>query len=167
MGMKRTGLAVGGLLALAAPAAADEYRVRAKVGQCEYTSNVAKNENRTKCAAEAYFVNTTTSELFLCRAEVEGDQYVAPSVGELAPDTITCTRLGLPYTKSGSFDVAHADDTTRLERTFNRLTGFYSWKNGFWSFSQTTPEIKFCTHRLSEAAPDYRIRCSRNVDWKK
>lgn len=164
--MRRAGIIVLGLVA-ALPARADEYRVRAKVGQCEYTSNPIKNEHRTRCAAEAYFVNTTTSEMFLCRAEVEGDQYVAPSVGETAPDLITCTRLGLPFTKPGSFDIAHADDTTRIERTFNRMTGFYSWKNGFWSFSQTTPEIRFCTHRLAEAAPDYRIRCSRNVDWKK
>lgn len=153
---------------IVAPAhASDQMRLHAKVGQCEYVSQPGKDAHRTKCAAEAYLVNMTSSELYLCRAEVEGDQYVAPSVGETAPDTIVCTRLGQPFVRSGSFDIAHADDTTRLERTVNRLQGFYSWKNGFWSYSQTNLDVKFCTHRLAESAPDYRIRCSRQVEWKR
>ncbi len=155
------------LLAGVATAVADEFRLHARVGQCDYTFAPAKNERHTKCSAEAYIVNAQTSEIYSCRADVEGDQFVAPSVIESAPETIVCTRIGQPFARSGSFDIAHADDTAKSDRTQNRLQGVFSWKNALWIYSRSSLEVKFCTNRMSEAAPDFRMSCSKKVEWRK
>lgn len=72
--------------------------------------------------------NGQTSEVF------EGDQYIAPSVNETAPDSVTCTRIRQPYTARGSYDVALVDDTARADKTLNKLHGTYAWKNVFGCF---------------------------------
>lgn len=151
----------------AGPAFSDEFRLYPRVGQCEYSSKPQSNERRTKCTAEAYVVNATTSEVFFCRGETEGDQYVAPSVAESAPEEIVCQSLGRVFPRNGAFDFAHVDDLAKVERTFNRMEGWFTWKNGFWVHSRTAPELKFCARRLAEAGPDYRMRCSKNAEWRK
>ncbi len=163
-----TGIIFAGLAATGSCSAlADEFRLHSRVGQCEYSFNPMKDTRFTKCAAEAYVINSSTSEIYSCRAEIEGDQFLAPSVAENAPETIVCTRLGQPFPRAGDFDMAHTDDTAKADRTLNRIQGTFTWKNAFWIFSRTSLDLKFCANRLSDAGPDYRIKCSRNVDWRK
>jgi hypothetical protein len=81
--------------------AAEDIRLKPHVGQCDYTFNPVKDVHNTACSAEALVVNAQTSEIFFCRGSVEGDQFVAPSVPETAPESITCTRIGQPYRQGG------------------------------------------------------------------
>jgi hypothetical protein len=112
-------------------------------------------------------MNGQTSELFFCRGGVEGDQFVAPSIPETAPDSITCTRIGQPYTGRGSYDAALANDTAKADKTLNRLHGTYSWKNAFWVHSRETLDVKLYARCTSGASPDYRVACSKKVEWIK
>ena len=88
---------------------ADKFLLRSSVGQCE-CNYVTKDIRQTKCSAKALLVNSPTSGLFSCQAVVEGDQYVAPSVAETAPDVIDCTFVGQQFPAKGSY---LADDTAR------------------------------------------------------
>ena len=146
---------------------AEDIRLKPHVGQCDYTFNPIKDSHNTSCSAEALLVNAQTSELFFCRGSVEGDQFVAPSVPETAPDSITCTRIGQPYTARGAYDAALADDTAKADKTLNKLHGTYTWKNAFWVFSRETLDVKLCARRTSPASPDYRVVCSRKIEWIK
>jgi hypothetical protein len=150
-----------------ATTAGAEYLLRTRVGQCEYTYVPQRDERYTKCTADAYLTNTASSEMFFCQVDVQGDQYLAPSVVETAPETVLCTRIGQPFAASGSYDIVLTDDAAKADRTQNRMRGSFSWNNAFWVFSRTAPDVKFCTRRLSGAAPDFRIRCSKRVDWQK
>ncbi len=146
---------------------AEDIRLKPHVGQCDYTFNPIKDIHNTSCSAEALLVNAQTSELFFCRGSVEGDQFVAPSITETAPDSITCTRIGQPYTARGSYDAALVDDTAKADKTLNRLHGTYTWKNAFWVFSRETLDVKLCARRMSAAGPDYRVACSKKIEWIK
>jgi hypothetical protein len=159
----------GMLIVVAFPTAitAAEYRLHSRVGQCEYSFIPVKEQQWTKCAAEAYIIDVASSEIYRCSAEVEGDQYVAPSVAESAPEKIICTLLGKPFPQSGSYDMAITDDQAKAERTFSRRQGFFSWKNGFWVHSRDSLKVKFCAARLSAGGPDFRTYCSKDVEWRK
>ncbi len=147
---------------------AEDIRLKPHIGQCDYTFNPIKDFHSTSCSAEALLVNTQTSELFFCLGRVEGDQYVAPSVTETAPDSITCTRIGQPYAGRGSYDVALVDDTAKADKTLNKLHGTYTWKNAFWVFSRETLDVKLCARLTSAAGPNYRVVCSKKkVEWVK
>jgi hypothetical protein len=98
---------------------------------------------------------------------VQGDQYVAPSIPETVPDTIKCARLGQPFPRSGSYDLRLTDDTAKADRSLNRMQGTFSWKNAFWMFSRNTLDVKFCAGRAIEAAPDVRMKCSRQIEWQR
>jgi hypothetical protein len=149
------------------PAAADEFALRANVGRCDYVQAPQRDQRLTECTAEAYLTNQTTSEVYFCRAEVRGDQYVAPSVPETAPASIQCTWIGQPFADKGSYDFKLTDDSAKPDRTLNRMRGTFSWTNGFWAFSRNSRDIRFCTRRLADAGPDYRIRCSKTVEWRR
>ncbi len=95
---------------------AEDIRLKPHVRQCEYTFDPIKDSHNTSCSAEALLVNGQASELFLCRGSVEGDEFVAPSIPETAPDSIICARIGQPYVGRGSYDAALADDTARRTR---------------------------------------------------
>jgi hypothetical protein len=95
---------------------AEDIRLKLHIGQYDYTFNPIKNSHNTSCSAEALLFNAQTSELFFCLGKVEGDQYVAPSVNETVPDSITCTRIGQPYIGRGPYDVALVDDTAKTRR---------------------------------------------------
>jgi hypothetical protein len=146
---------------------AEDIRLKPHIGQCDYTFNPVKDVHNTSCSAEALLFNAQTSELFFCVGKVEGDQYVAPSVNETAPDSITCTRMGQPYTSRGSYDVALADDTAKADKTLNKLRGTYTWKNAFWLSSRETLDVKLCARLVAAPSPDHRIVCSKKVDWIK
>jgi hypothetical protein len=82
---------------------ADEFLLRSSVGQCEYNYATVKDIRQTKCSAKALLINSQAAELFSCKAVVEGDQYVARSVAETAPDAIDCTLIGQPFSAKGSY----------------------------------------------------------------
>lgn len=147
--------------------AAEQFTLRTQVGQCQYTFEPRSGERHTICTAESYLINNSSSEVFLCRVQVNGDQYVAPSVPETAPDTIVCTRIGQPFTRSGTYDLMPTDDTAKDDKTLNRMRGTFSWTTGFWIYSRNSLELKFCARRLAETGPDYRIVCSKRVEWRK
>jgi hypothetical protein len=161
-----TGAALLAILACGS-AAADEFALHAQVGRCDYVHFPQRDERHTECTAEAYLTNKTTSDIYFCKAEVRGDQYVAPSVQETAPTTIQCTWVGQPFGQKGVYDFAMTDDTAKPDRTLNRVRGTFSWANGFWIFSQNARNVKFCTRRLAGAGPDFRISCSKDVEWRR
>jgi hypothetical protein len=143
---------------------ADEFLLRSSVGQCEYNYNTVKDIRQTKCSAKALLINSQTSELFSCKAAVEGDQYVAPSVVETAPDAIDCTLIGQPFSAKGSYAIELADDTAKADKTLNRIRGSFTWNNAFWVFSRQNAELKFCTAMLARAG-NRLISCSRKINW--
>jgi hypothetical protein len=144
---------------------ADEYLLRLSVGQCEYNLITAKDLRQTKCSAKALLINSQTSELFSCSAVVEGDQYVAPSVAETAPDTINCTLIGQPYSAKGNYAIELADDTAKADKTLNRIHGSFSWFNAFWVYSRQSTDLKFCTSLLTQVGTNHQINCSKKINW--
>jgi hypothetical protein len=144
---------------------ADEYLLRSSVGQCEYNYITAKDIRQTKCSAKALLINSQTSELFSCNAVVEGDQYVAPSVAETAPDAIDCTLIGQPYSAKGNYAIELADDTAKADKTLNRIHGSFSWYNAFWVYSRQNSDLKFCAALLAKAGTNHQINCSRKINW--
>jgi hypothetical protein len=123
-----------------------------------------KDIRKTKCEAKALLVNSQTSELFSCKAAVEGDQYVTPSVAETAPDAINCTLIGQPFSAKGSYAIELADDTAKADKTLNRIHGSFTWHNAFWIYSRQSAELKFCTTLLASAG-DRLINCSTKINW--
>ena len=168
--MKYLTAGLSGYIALVAsgyPSNADEYLLRSSVGQCEYNYITVKDIRRTKCTAKALLINSQTSELFSCSATVEGDQYVAPSVAETAPDAIDCILIGQPYSNKGSYAIELADDTAKADKTLNRIHGSYSWYNAFWVYSRQTADLKFCTALLNRAGDNHQTNCSRKINWQR
>jgi hypothetical protein len=143
---------------------ADEFLLRSSVGQFEYDYVTIKDIRKTKCSAKALVINSQTSEVFSCKAAVEGDQYVAPSVAETTPDAIDCTLIGQPFSAKGSYAIELADDTAKADKTLNRIHGSFTWHNAFWIYSRQSADLKFCTALLARAG-NRLINCSRNINW--
>lgn len=153
------------LMASGSSGHADEFLLRSSVGQCEYNYMTAKDIRQTKCSASALLINSQTSELFSCNAVVEGDQYVAPSVAETAPDAIGCTLIGQPYSAKGNYAIELADDTAKADKMLNRIHGSFSWFNAFWVYSRQNADLKFCVSLLAKAGTNHQINCSRQINW--
>lgn len=150
-----------------AHAAADAWTLIASPGTCSYTYDRISDERTTTCVATAVLLNTQTSDVVHCRATVEGNQFLAPSVEENVPDAVTCWSSGRVLNAEGTFGIASLDDRFVDENTRIRRRGTFAWSNAFWVYSTSGEfSIRVCAAAREIQNPDFAQRCSTDISWR-
>lgn len=150
----------------AKPVVAQEWTLLSSPGVCTYTYDRLRDTTTTRCQARALLIDTQTSDAIHCFAEVEGNQFLAPSVQENAPETITCWRTGRIVRAPGPFGVVSLDDDFHEENTRIRRRGVFIWSNAFWIYGlEGDFNLRLCASAQDIQNPDFAQRCSQEIFW--
>lgn len=147
-------------------ASADDWILISSPGLCSYEYDRTHDRTTTTCEASATIMNRRTSDIIRCSARISGDQTLAPSVPERAPEFVQCQSVNSVFNEDGDYGITNLDDNAIFDDTKIRRRGSYAWANAFWVYTRSGAfEIALCANRKQIQNPDFGQWCSTRVEW--